>query len=94
MKIDAAKRQVGKGWSGLIDELYEIIDGQEDCILSIKEKYGVLRIDIYGVDDETLDKISELEDRSGTMCEECGEKGETEEGPGGWIKTSCKKHKK
>ena len=83
-----AKECVGKGWSGLIDEIYDLIS-PEVCIFSIKEKYGGLRINGYGFTSEEDDKIDEICNRSETVCEVCGEKGEPRDLP--WILTLCDK---
>ena len=89
---EIAKRMVGPGWSNLIDEAFDKLEKFPDAYIStIKEKYGTLRIYVYGVDEATLDFIDEIEERSGTICEVCGEPGELRDG--GWIVCRCDKHK-
>lgn len=82
MNIEEAKRCVGKGWHGLINELFDRMP-EGTNVYSIKEKYGTLRIDCIPGSDLEI----ELERKSSTICEECGENGETRDLP--WIRTLC-----
>jgi hypothetical protein len=89
---DNIKLMVGPGWSNLIDEIYDRLEKFPDAYIStIKEKWGRLRIYVYGVDEATLEFIDWIEERSGTICEVCGEPGELRDG--GWIVCRCDKHK-
>ena len=82
---------VGPGWSSLIDEVFDRLEKFPDVYISqTKEKWGRLRIYVFGVDEETLDFIDEIEERSGTVCEICGKPGKLREG--GWIVCRCNKH--
>ena len=84
-----AKRMVGKGWSGLVNEFYR--RKSKDCIIfDVKEKYGTLRIYQYGTDAD-LDLEIEIMERSSGVCEVCGEPGETR-ADRGWLKTLCNNH--
>ena len=86
------KLMVGQGWSKLLDEVYDRLEKFPDAYIScIKEKFGTLRIYVFGVDEETLEFIDWIEERSGTICEVCGEPGELRDG--GWIVCRCDKHK-
>jgi hypothetical protein len=89
---DNIKLMVGPGWSNLIDEVFNRLEKFPDSYISqIKEKWGRLRIYVYGVDEATLEFIDWIEERSGTICEVCGEPGELRDG--GWIVCRCDKHK-
>ena len=88
---EQARRQVGPGWSGLVDAIYDRLP-ETAHISQIKEKYGGLRFYVYGVSGEVLDFIDEMEEKSYTICEMCGEPGKPREG--GWILTLCDKHDK
>jgi hypothetical protein len=89
---DNIKLMVGPGWSNLIDEVFNRLEKFPDSYISqIKEKWGRLRIYVYGVDEATLEFIDWIEERSGTICEVCGGPGELRDG--GWIVCRCDKHK-
>jgi len=76
--LDAAKKCVGPGWSGLVEECYNTLpDGS--TIEQIKEKYGGLRF--YCVPHHTA--IDAIEARSQATCEDCGKPGETRPTPRG-----------
>jgi hypothetical protein len=92
--------ECGAGWNLLIVEFLERLDkiaGCEDVtIFSIKEKWGMLRIDINGPTSEEAFKAfndleTEIEKRSATVCEQCGKPGIRR--GGSWIKTACEAHK-
>ena len=59
-------------------------------ISDIKEKYGGLRIHIYGGSEEVDSYITFAESMSSRVCEVCGSPGTSREG--GWIKTLCDEH--
>lgn len=99
---EEAKKMVGKGWSKLIDCVYDHLDtmypaglrgletlvvGEVTRVTTVKEKFGGLRIYVDHADPKTFDVIDEMENESLRTCEECGEAGET--GGDGWIKTLC-----
>lgn len=84
-----AKRCVGPGWSDLIEAIYDRLP--EDVYISqIKEKFGGLRFYVYGINDELFDFICEMEEKSYTVCEKCGEPGKVRDTS--WIKTLCDEH--
>jgi hypothetical protein len=53
-------RMVGDGWSVLVTDAFANLRN-EAYITDIKEKYGTLRIDVIGADDELYEKLEELE---------------------------------
>jgi hypothetical protein len=82
------KLMVGPGWAKLLDEVYDRLEKFPDSYISqIKEKWGRLRIYVFGVDEATLDFIDDIEERSGMVCEKCGKVGKLR--TGGWLKTLC-----
>lgn len=92
--------EVRKGWHPLIEEAKRIvrkwnIKHQEEYrikFLQIKEKYGGLRLYVTAAPKEILDKLDELEEKSYTICENCGStKDVTTEETNGWVWTLCKK---
>ena len=86
---EEARQCVGKGWSSLIDAIFDRLP-EDAYILQIKEKYGGLRFYVGGVDAETLAFIEEVERKSYETCEICGKPGKPREG--GWVKTLCDEH--
>jgi len=58
-------------------------------VQQVKEKFGTLRIYVKGWDDRTEDLISFAENMSATICEECGNVGESRTTESGWVKTLC-----
>jgi hypothetical protein len=82
-----ALRMVGDGWSVLVADAFANLRN-EAYITDIKEKYGTLRINLIGADDELYDKIEALEEQSSHICEVCGGSGETRTDRG-WLKTLC-----
>lgn len=94
-----AKDSVGKGWSGLIDEVFDRLEalGKPISIVQVKEKYAGLRIYIGAsyVDDEQkvneLEKlIRDVEYKSLKICDVCGKEGKVR--GKGWYYTSCDEH--
>ena len=81
--------EIGDGWYGLMEELCERLSALEEDIQfsQIKEKWGQLRVYIAGGSEAAYDIIDEIEDESGEICENCGDKGKLREG--GWIKCLC-----
>lgn len=97
-----AKDSVGKGWSGLIDEVFDKLEalGKPTTIVQVKEKYAGLRIYTggYGYLDDgseiTMDDfekfILDIEYRSFKICEVCGKEGKVR--GKNWYYTSCDEH--
>lgn len=87
------KSNVGAGWQALlqatVDKLNEL-----DCTwrpFQVKEKFGELRFYIEATGEQANDAqelVNEAERESSTICEECGEDGETASVVG-WYRTLC-----
>jgi hypothetical protein len=88
MTREECKACVGKGWSGLIDEIYDKLP-EDAYIHQIKEKFSLLRVYIDNVPDSVQDFIYECEKRSAKICEDCGKPGKLR--GGGWVLTLCDK---
>ena len=88
---DLCKGMVGPGWSRLIDKLFDRIEttGRPVVVIDIKEKFGLLRISVYGCFWGDLDFIDELEQESGTICEDCGDPGKIRDELS-WLRTLCR----
>lgn len=82
-----AKRCVGKGWSFLIDILYDY-KPRLTKVYQVKEKFGTLRFYV-GYSDTKYDQIIDMcEWESSRVCEKCGQRGKTREDLP-WILTLC-----
>jgi hypothetical protein len=90
MTADEAKKQVGRGWAALIDKLFASLP-PDAIVTGIKEKFGALRVEASGIDENIIEGI-ELKSR--TTCEICGGIGQLVESSGGWFKTRCERHLK
>lgn len=80
---------INGGWYPLVIELIKELNenGWNKQVSCIKQKYASLRFYI----DEPLDEIIEkYEERSGHICEICGEKGKIRYS--GWEEVLCRKH--
>lgn len=84
--INYSKRwTVGVGWEPLLD-LCEKVLGEENW--GYKEKYALLRIEVYREREEGEDDFVErIEELSAFICENCGALGEIR--LDGWNKTMC-----
>lgn len=82
-----------EGWYPLIQKLIEdlIKLGWNKQVTQVKEKFGGLRFYINDCTREMLDRISEAEKESYSICEECGEPGELRKDLG-WYFTLCDVH--
>lgn len=96
MSFETERRNVGEGWQPLITETHQKITAiyPDYAIFQIKEKFGGLRYYIDAVPSELFEQvnaiITEAEERSFTICENCGADGSvgtTEESY--WIRTLC-----
>jgi len=86
MDRDTAKSCVGKGWSKLIDILYDAMpEGTE--VTQVKEKWGQLRFYTGGTTEQFLDLIEVMSWASELICEKCGKSGQLLRH--GWWKTQC-----
>lgn len=99
---------VGLGWHGLLEELFfnmektilkskNLSDSENvPYVFDVKEKYGGLRITVYGfLEEDNLNLqleqlVDEYEERSLRVCEVCSKEGRPT--ASGWIKTLCKEH--
>lgn len=86
-----AKRQVGEGWGGLLDRLYDQLK-EDDLVIDVKEKWGGLRVYLWGGDEKLNELVDQLEKESLSICEWCGAPGILRSG--GWIRTLCEVHAK
>jgi len=82
-----AKKYVGKGWYKLIDDVYDFLPSNS-LILQVKEKFGGLRIYGYGLSHLEFNFLDDIEEKSLTTCEKCGNSGVTSF-VNGWWKTLC-----
>ena len=78
---------VGKGWAGIINNLYDA-KPKDVYVVDVKEKYGTLRFYVGSAPEWYFDLIDYYEHQSGEICENCGAKGETVSRRG-WLKTVC-----
>lgn len=84
---------VGVGWYDLLSDYLDKLSkiDPDVKIMDIKEKFGTLRIFAMSENPDASDEVFELEriieDRSGEICEECGDSGHSRDG--GWIRTLC-----
>ena len=88
---EQAKRCVGAGWHGLIDEFYN--EFPDVLMVQVKEKFGSLCLYHHEGFDGSIDKECEIRERSSHMCEECGKPTESRE-IRGWVWTLCNLHAK
>jgi len=87
---EEAKESIGKGWSTLIDTIYDNLR-PETYVMQVKEKFGGLRFYVGGATPEEFEVIDKAEADSYTICEECGKPGILREDLG-WILTLCDEH--
>ena len=85
-----AKKMVGKGWSKILDRLYDV-KPRSVYVMQVKEKFGGLRFYVGTASEEFYDAIRSAEQESYKICEICGEPGKLREDLG-WILTLCDKH--
>ena len=86
MTREECKACVGKGWAGLVDEIYDRLP-KDAYIAQIKEKFGGLRAYIDNIPENVQDFIFECEKKSYKICEHCGSAGKPRDG--GWVLTLC-----
>ena len=85
-----AKKMVGKGWSKILDKLYDV-KPRSVYVMQVKEKFGGLRFYVGGASREFFDAIDAAEKESYLTCEICGEPGKLRQDLG-WLLTLCEKH--
>lgn len=87
----------GDGWYGLIREVCEQItetlsktqNSEDFCFSQIKEKYGQLRIYVNDYSDEIAEILDKAEEKSATICEDCGTTENVTQNTLGWISSLC-----
>jgi len=83
---------VDTGWKDLIDQAYDELEKYpEISIVTVKEKFGGLRIYIDFHNEEFQEFLLDIERRSFNICEICGKDGTTRK-LRGWIKARCPEH--
>ena len=89
--------ECGKGWHKLIQPIIDYITEynknkakeEQIQILQIKEKWGYLNIYTNFGNDELYKLIDEAENKSLTVCEDCGSEEEVGMRLTGWYTTMC-----
>lgn len=87
---------VGEGWHPLLVELHRRLVEVDPSyrVAQFKEKFGALRVYVDVSDPERCDAaeaiVEEIERRSATVCERCGNPGALRQGP--WVQTLCQEH--
>lgn len=82
--------ECGDGWFQLIWDLCEAIEPLAPAAFAavqVKEKFGGLRFYAGAVSKEVYKLIDGAEEKSFTICEQCGETGKVRYG--GWVRTLC-----
>jgi len=87
LKRESALSSVGKGWSNIINRLYDA-KPKNVQVTQVKEKFGSLRFYVSSAPEWYFDLIDYYEEKSETICEKCGESGKLRENMG-WILTLC-----
>lgn len=87
---EEALNSVGKGWSELINNLYDAKPDDVE-VWDVKEKFGTLRFYIGIAPDWYQDLVHYYEKKSATICEECGDTGKLRTDLS-WMQTLCDKH--
>jgi hypothetical protein len=86
-KRESALRSVGKGWSKLINNLYDAKPKYTN-VQQVKEKYGTLRFYVSSAPEWYFDLIDYYEEESSKICEQCGKPGKLRLDRG-WYLTLC-----
>jgi hypothetical protein len=73
---EQALTHVGKGWSGLVNRAYNLLEGADAKVYSVKEKFGGLLIHYEALDEDLHSEIREIERLSTLTCENCGAPGQ------------------
>ena len=97
---EMALASVGKGWAGLINEVFDRVKWDTEhnqgrflgglVIVQVKEKFGTLRMYHYTTngDEGYMDGfITAIESMSARICEDCGKPGSVR--PRSWVRTLC-----
>ncbi len=84
---ESALSGVGKGWSELINKLYDAKPKYVN-VTQVKEKFAGLRFYVMSAPEWYWDLISYYENESEKICEVCGKPGKVREDRS-WILTLC-----
>lgn len=90
LKRKTALNSVGKGWSKLINNLYDA-KPKHVKVWQVKEKWGGLRFYVDSAPEWYHDLISFYEHKSDETCEQCGKPGKARTDLG-WVLTLCDEH--
>jgi len=85
---------IGRGWLQIILDMDKKLNeiSSDYRIDQIKEKFGLLRYYISGIDYDKADEIiREAAAKSGKICEMCGKPAKLRNNEG-WYQTLCDKH--
>lgn len=88
--------ECGDGWFDIIKDLCERLDAlnlsEEFEVNQVKEKFGGLRFYVSGVEESKSEEVHSLiyeaEEKSFSVCENCGASGKTAS-KRDWLKTLC-----
>ena len=89
---EQALQSVGTGWHGLVNQIFDKWETLDEIVVidQVKEKWGGLRIYTAPRHEEFENFLIEMERKSFTICEECGNDGKLRTG---WCyKTLCDEH--
>ena len=92
MNIDRedAKHMVGKGWSKIIDMLYDELPIPDKMqVHQVKQKFGSLRFYVGSATQEEYNIIDKAEKMSETTCEDCGEPATVKTLGSYWLTCLC-----
>lgn len=85
-------RDVGDGWTRIVDGLFFAATRLGSKVLQVKQKFGGLRFYVDKESKELSKIIREAELEADKTCEECGSKEDVKKhSPKGWIFTLCRK---
>ena len=87
LKRKSALSSVGKGWSRLINNLYDA-KPKNVQVTQVKEKWGFLHFYVSSAPEWYFDLINYYERESETICEQCGRPGKLRDDRH-WILTLC-----
>ncbi len=87
LKRETTLSSVGKGWSKLINNLYDAKPKRTN-VQQVKEKYGTLRFYVSSAPEWYFDLIDYYEEKSSKTCEQCGKPGKLRDNRY-WILTLC-----
>ncbi len=92
-RLEAKKwilEKCGKGWLGLIDEVFDNLPAGIE-IIQVYQKYAGFCVDINPASESFEDFLADIEERSCSLCEICGKEANQYEIQG-WEYTRCVDH--